>query len=138
MTTSSAKIEAAYVLDTVALIRHLTEHRKLGRQAKAIFSAAEHGDTQLIVSAVVIAELYSIHRKHNLFDDFREAYVEIRSRPQFQFVILSSDDVLDYMKNDFMVDIFDNIIASLARKLDLTLITSDQKIIDAGIARTIW
>ena len=137
MTTSSEKIEAAYVIDTVALFRHITEYGKLGRQAQAIFAAAEQGKTQLIVSVIVLAELYDIHKKHNVFDDFRQVYTEIRSQPQFQFVIFSPDDVLDFIVNDSVVGMHDRIIAGLARKLNLPLITKDQNIIDSGIVQTI-
>jgi predicted nucleic acid-binding protein len=51
-------VEALYVVDTNALIWHLMDDKKLGKQAREVFAAAERGETRLVVSAIVMAELY--------------------------------------------------------------------------------
>lgn len=58
MRSFGMRIEPVYVLDTHALIWYLTSDKKLGEQAGEVFSAAERGETRLIVSAVVVAEKY--------------------------------------------------------------------------------
>jgi len=47
-----------YVVDPNALIWYLKHDKKLGAEATAIFAAAERGETRLIVSAIVVAELF--------------------------------------------------------------------------------
>ena len=58
MTTSSTTIRPLYVVDPNALIWYLKHDKKLGAEATAIFAAAERGETRLIVSAIVVAELF--------------------------------------------------------------------------------
>jgi PIN domain nuclease of toxin-antitoxin system len=58
-------LEPLYIVDTHALIWYLTDDRKLGKQASAIFAAAERGETQLVVSAIVVAEMYYANKKNN-------------------------------------------------------------------------
>jgi PIN domain nuclease of toxin-antitoxin system len=57
-------IEPIYVVDTHALIWYLVDALKLGAQAAEVFSEAERGKTRLIVSAIVVAEMYYANRKH--------------------------------------------------------------------------
>jgi len=64
--SSIPKIEPVYVLDTHALIWYLRSDRKLGAQAAAIFEAAKRGETLLVVSAIVIAELFYADKKWGL------------------------------------------------------------------------
>jgi hypothetical protein len=46
-----------YVVDTNALIWYLKRDKKLGTEATVVFAAAERGETRLIVSAIVVAEI---------------------------------------------------------------------------------
>ena len=62
-------IEPIYVVDTNALIWHLTNDRKLGTRARDIFNAAELGQTRLVVSAIVMAEMFYANKKFGLFAD---------------------------------------------------------------------
>jgi len=43
--SSESEIEPIYVLDTVALILHLTQDRALGGRARSVIRAAESGET---------------------------------------------------------------------------------------------
>lgn len=65
--SSQDRIEPAYVLDTNALIWSLKNDKKLSPSAAAIFQAAERGETVLIVSAIVIAELFYADKKWGYF-----------------------------------------------------------------------
>ncbi len=58
MSSPSAKIELLHVVDTHALIWYLQGNPRLGPQARAIFQAAERGQTRILISAIVLAEMY--------------------------------------------------------------------------------
>ena len=81
-------IEPLYVVDTNALIWHLNDDRKLGKQARAIFAAAERGETRLVVSAVVIAEPYYADQKFGLFADFDAVFHRLRDDAPFSLCAL--------------------------------------------------
>jgi PIN domain nuclease of toxin-antitoxin system len=56
-------VEPLYVTDTNALYWYLSGDKKLSRAAFGVFQAARQGETQIVVSAMVIAELYWVNRK---------------------------------------------------------------------------
>ena len=132
-------IEPAYVLDTHTLIWYLAEKDKLSPEAERIFEIAERGETQLLISAIVVAELYHIGKKKlGLFDDFSRFYSELKQQPYFQFVPFMPDDVLRFERDEAVPEIHDRIIAGLARQLGVPLLTKDEEIVEAKLVRIIF
>lgn len=131
-------IEALYVVDTNALIWHLSDDRKLGKQAREVFAAAERGETRLVVSAIVLAELYYADKKYGLFADFSAVFRRMRAAPQFRFASFESEHILDFDRDKRVPEMHDRIIAGLARRLGAPVITSDPKILEAASASVVW
>lgn len=138
MSSSGMKIELAYVVDTNALLWYLTSHRRLGKHASEVFAAAERGETQIIISAITIAEMYYANKKQALFADFRQTYRNLKANPQYQFEPFLADHVLDFDTSLAVPEMHDRIIAGLARRIGAPLLTSDPLITAAGIATIIW
>lgn len=138
MTISSTPIEPIYVVDTNALIWHLTDPQKLTDRANSIFAAAEHGETRLLISAVVIAELYYANKKWHLFDDFTASFQRLRAQPYIQFVPFSEDDVLDFDENNAIPEMHDRIIVGLAKRMSAPLLTADKMITTSGVIEIAW
>lgn len=130
--------EALYVVDTNALIWHLTDDSKLGKQARDIFAAAERGETRLVISAIVIAELYYAGRKFGLFADFDALFDRLRTSPHFRLVPFQADHVLDFDRDQDVPEMHDRIIADLARRLNAPLIASDPRIVESGVVVAVW
>ena len=59
-----------YVTDTHALYWYLANDKKLGEEAKEIFSRATKGEVTIWISSIVIAELYWLLEKQNKADLF--------------------------------------------------------------------
>ena len=138
MSSSGMKIEPIYVVDTHALIWYLTNDNKLGKQATEIFAAAERGETRLVVSAVVVAEMYYANRKNNWFADFNATYRQLRAKPYFRLYPFNSDHVLDFDKDVMVPEMHDRIIAGLARRIGAPLLTTDPQITAAKLTPIIW
>ena len=136
--TSSLTIEDVYVTDTHALLWYLTGDKKLGKQAKAIFLAAEQGQTTISASVIVLTELFQANKKWGWFPDFPTLYNLIRNKPSYSFVPLEADDVLDFDRDAAVPEMHDRIIAGLARRLGAPLLTADSLIAKAGIVRIVW
>lgn len=134
----SERIEAVYVLDTHPLIWYLTNKAKLSKYALSIFEAAVRGETQFLVSVIVMAELYYADKKWGLFEDFDAVYADLRSQPYYKFVNLTIEDVADFKRDASVSEMHDRIIAGLARRLSMPLITADKNITASGIARIAW
>lgn len=138
MSSSRMIIEPIYVLDTHALIWYLTNDEKLGKQAVEVFAAAERGETRLVVSAIVIAEMYYANKKNNWFADFKAIYQELKAKPYFRFVHFQTDHTLDFDQDVAVPEMHDRIIAGLARRLDAPLVTVDPQIMAAGLVSVLW
>ena len=52
-----------YVLDTHALFWHLTASKRLSKRARQVFDDARKGKAVLILSPIVLLELYALLRK---------------------------------------------------------------------------
>ncbi len=138
MSSSEMKIEPAYVVDTHALIWYMTNEKKLGKQALEIFAAAERGETRLIISAIVVAEMYYANKKNKWFADFSAAYRQIRTKPYFRFVHFKADHVLSFDVDVTIPEMHDRIIAGLAHRIGAPLLTSDPQIIAANLVTIVW
>jgi PIN domain nuclease of toxin-antitoxin system len=130
--------EPLYVLDTHALIWYLRDDAKLSPSARAIFLAAEANRTLLLIPAIVIAELYYVNLKHKWFADFTIVFNEIVSKPFVRFVALEHTHILDFKQDDTVPEMHDRIIAGVARRLGVPLISSDIAIAASGIIQVIW
>jgi predicted nucleic acid-binding protein len=136
--TTTETIEPAYVLDTNVLIWALTKREKLSPRVSIIFEAAVRGETELVVSAIVIAELFYSDKKWGWFDDFAPTYSEMKAQSYFRFVSMDADDILDFTRDAAVPEMHDRIIAGLARRLDLPLLTVDPLITASGVVEVIW
>jgi PIN domain nuclease of toxin-antitoxin system len=132
------RIEPVYVVDTHALIWYLTNDKKLGKQAAEVFAAAERGETRLIVSAIVVAEMYYANKKNKWFADFNETYRELRTKPYLRFVHFKADHVLDFDHDATVPEMHDRIIAGLARRIGAPLVAADPQITAANLVKIIW
>ena len=138
MAGSPPTISAAYVVDTHALIWYLLGDKKLSAHALVIFQAAERGETQLVVPAIVIAELYYADKKHRLFANFDKEYTTLKAKPYFLLVDFNPDAVLDFEKDNAVPEMHDRIIVGLARRLGVPLITLDPQITAAKVVTIAW
>lgn len=126
------------MVDTNALIWYLMDDSKLGRQAGEVFSAAERGETRLVIPAIVMAELYYADKKFSLFADFRGVFHRLQAAPYVRFLAFEAEQVLDFDRDKDVPEMHDRIIAGIARRLNAPLIASDSKIVEAGVAEIVW
>jgi PIN domain nuclease of toxin-antitoxin system len=138
MTSPATNLEPFYVVDTHALIWYLLNDKKLRLRAKAIFQAAEQNQTLLVISAIVVAELYYANVKNKWFPDFTRLYKDITSKPFVRFIPVDHTHIPDFMQDAAVPEMHDRIIAGLARRLSAPLITSDPLIAAAKLVAIVW
>lgn len=138
MSSIAQVVEPLHVVDTHALIWYLTNAKKLGRAASQIFEAAEQGRTLLIVSAIVIAEMYYANQKFSLFANFTDMYLSLKMAPYIRLAAVEPDHILDFRLDGAIPEMHDRIIAGLARRLKAPLITTDSQLHRFATTPLIW
>lgn len=138
MTSSLTLVPERCVIDTVALVFYLTEYEKLGKQAKAVFAAAELGRARLLVTPIMIGEFFYWNKKHDHFDDIQVVLDEIEASSWFQFIPLSVQQARNFLMLYEIPEMHDRIITGHAYQLNVPLVTNDPKIIESNYVTTIW
>ena len=96
------------------LIWYLLNDKKLSGRAKAVFQAAEKNQTLLIMSSIVLAELYYANAKNKWFPDFGELYADLTSRPYMRFVPVDHVHIPEFAQDAAVPEMHDRIIAGVA------------------------
>jgi PIN domain nuclease of toxin-antitoxin system len=136
--STPTSIEPLHVVDTHALIWYLLGDKKLSAKALAIFQAADRGETRLLLPAIVLAELYFANAKNKWFADYKTVYTTIQSKPFFRFLPFDHQHVADFDRDSAVPEMHDRIIAGVARRLGVPLISSDPLITAAAIVKIAW
>lgn len=126
-----------YTTDTHSLIWYFVEDSRLSKVAlRAFEETAEEGN--LIIPAVVLAEIMFIARKGRITLTFKQTLVEIETYENFVVAPLDIDilEIADTIKPD--LEMHDKIIVATSLFFNAPLITKDKRIRETGIIKTIW
>ena len=118
----------------------MTGTRALGKNAARVFARAERGLDEIHLPTVVLFELALLVERGrflpalgwNRWVESLEAKAGLRVDP------LTVQDVGEARHLAALVAPFDRMIAATALRLDCPLLTSDQRITDSGLVRTVW
>jgi len=131
-------LRGLYVVDTHALIWHLTGDPRLGRNARSILERADRCKEVVLVPSIVLAEcLYLLEKKGrgSLFLDLLNA---VEAHPAYDIYPLTAA-VLREMPNIVgLAELHDRIIVATAKVNNAVLITKDEEIRRSGYIPTIW
>jgi len=126
-----------YVTDTHSLIWYFVEDKRLSKNAlKAFEQTIETGN--IMVPAVVLAEIMFIAGKGKIALTFGETLAKIEDYENFRIAPLDADilKIADRIKVD--MEMHDKLIVATALYFDTPLITKDKRIKEIGIIKTVW
>jgi PIN domain nuclease of toxin-antitoxin system len=129
---------AVYVPDTHCLIWQATAAPQLGVQALAILTQVDQGNAQLIIPAIVVAELIFTIERRKLPLDFDLLLQRWRANPAIEIVPLTLDRLLLMRTVTTIPEMHDRLIACEAKLRNATLITRNRSIVAARFVPTIW
>lgn len=130
-----------FVTDTQAFVHHVSGRRqRLGRRARNIFDQIKRGRDTILVPFTVLEEvmLLSEAGKIRLPLPFRDLVVSLRQADNIELGINDAALLLEAASLVGMKDPYDRLIIAQARIAGLPLITSDEKIHESGLVRTVW
>ncbi len=131
-----------HVVDTHALVWHLTDAPELSSRARTILEDADQGNRAIIVPSIVLVEVVYLVEKGRLqvsvfnqivsyLNDFNRPYHE---QPLDILVV----EALRRVPRTAVPEMPDRIIAATARSLGYPLISVDQQIHASGVIDVVW
>lgn len=126
-----------YVTDTHSLVWYFTDDPRLSSKALSAFSEAE-SDGNIIVPAVVLAEIMFIAKKGRITISFAETLDKIGESENFIIAPLDADilKIADKIESD--LEMHDKLIAATAIYYEAVLITRDENLSRSQIVTTVW
>lgn len=129
---------ARFVTDTHALVWYLTNLPNLSAAARAVFRGAAAGANQILVPAIVVAELIMMVEKRRTTLNAAHVITALESAIGFQLVPLTVPIVLRIQDAPTLPDLHDRLIVATALNFDATLITQDRAITQSGLTPILW
>jgi PIN domain nuclease of toxin-antitoxin system len=109
---------------------------RLSATAREIFEQALKGQHTIFIPAVVLAELTILAERRRLpatSGELLQALTSLRNASNYLFLPLQPATVIASHTLTTVPDIFDRLIITEARRLNVSVITCDTTIIDSGL-----
>jgi len=126
-------------LDTHVVVRWLIDQKKLPREQLRLLQIVTSRSQPVALSAVSLIEIAILNGqgKLRLKASLREFFDEMRDNPAFNVLPLTYDVALDAASLAILRDPADRAIVATARVHGLSLLTSDQRIIESKLVRVL-
>ena len=127
-----------YILDTHAWFWYLEYPSLLSPGADAAFRLAAAGGAQIIVPAIVVAELYYLTIKRRDPISPASLIANINRSNEFRFSALGQAQLTKMGEIDGVTEMHDRLIAAEALVWQAPIITNDEVLRHSGVAEIIW
>jgi predicted nucleic acid-binding protein len=124
-----------FVVDTHALIWHLTGDNQLGDTARQILGQADNGDVNVVIPTIVLAE--AIFISENTGASFHDLLEKVESGSNYEAYPLNMKVIKQMGDLEKDYSIHDKAIVATAEVLEATTITNDKEI-RRGDSETVW
>jgi len=129
-------LQPRLLLDTHIVIRWLIETKKLTREQARLLDVAVRRNEPVAISAITLLEIALLVSGQKLKVELAEFLEAIVSNPIFRVLPLTAEVAAEAAFLAALVDPADRTIVATARVQRLTLLTSDERIIDSGLVKT--
>lgn len=126
-----------YLLDTVTLVRYLSNTGKLTAKVKTIFTESDKGDCKLFVSTISFMEILYLSERNRISVSLEEVIEKVRLSTIYEIIDLSTEIVIEAKTIDFD-ELHDRLILAPAKYLDIPVISSDSKFREVDGIDVIW
>jgi len=127
-----------FVVDTHALLWHLTEDEKLGEKAKEVLAKGDRGEVIVVIPTIVLAESLFILEKKKVDLEFKDIIRKIEKSLNYVVYPLYLQTVLACNELKEIPEMHDRIIIATAKALDAEIITKDDEITKFKEVKVIW
>jgi PIN domain nuclease of toxin-antitoxin system len=130
-----------YVTDTHALVFFSTgDLRRMSARCRRIFERAEEQRDRVHVPVICFFEVALLLERGRLQSQlsFEDWHRLIAAHPGLPIEALEWDDIREARGLVRLADPFDRLITGTALRLDVPLLTNDERIRASGAVRTVW
>ena len=130
-----------YVTDTHALVFYATGAlRRISPRCLRIFRRAEEQRDRVHVPVICFLEMGLLFERGRIKSQpgLDECHAFVAASPGLPIEPLGWEDIREARGLARLIDPFDRLIAATAVRLDVPLLTSDERIRGSGLVRTIW
>ena len=127
-----------YVTDSHSLIWYLLDSPKLSLNANEVFKTVEQGKANLLIPAIVTAEIIFIVQSGEVEADLDSLLLKIQESDNFQISPLGLDELNCLKEQTDIPEMHDRLIVCEALLHKAKIITKDKEIKDSGIAGVVW
>lgn len=126
------------VIDTHALIWHLTLPKRLGKAAHRLMAQVDDGKVIALIPSIVAVELALLREAGRRVPGPPELQSLIQNHPGFQILPLDLAQATEFMLLSSLRDPFDRLIVAAARVSTASLLSADERITSSGLAEIVW
>jgi PIN domain nuclease of toxin-antitoxin system len=126
------------VVDTHALVWHLTWPKRLGKAARRQLLAVDKGVAKALIPAIVLVELTLLREAGRRVIGPLEVEAAIRMNPNISVYPMDLAQSKEFVLAGSIEDPFDRLVIAAARAADAPLLTADATIQASGLAAVIW
>ena len=126
-----------YLIDTVTLVRHLTQKGYLPEKVKNIFERANQGECTFLISCISLMEILYLGEKFRIETTVAHTIHEIKKSKIYKIVDLSAEIILTAQTVEFY-ELHDRMILATAKYLEIPVISPDVKFKNLKDIEIIW
>ena len=126
-----------YIADTVAIIRYVSQFNNIGKRALSILDEAENGNTKILLSVITLLEIMHLADKGRINFKLQDLLERIDNNEHYKIIYINREILLE-AENIKSLEIHDRLIVATAKRLNLPLLTCDEKIKSANLIKVIW
>lgn len=127
-----------YLVDTMALVRHLRGGRGLGRQARKILREADQGPHTITISGVTLMEILYLSEHRRIPIDLGTLGDLIAQSSNYTVVPIGFEVVKTAAAIDDVPELHDRLIVGTAAWLGTPILTNDPVIMASQHVQTVW
>ncbi len=127
-----------YLVDTVALVRHLRAARNLGSKARSILRQADTGQHRVFISGVTLMEIFYLSEKKRIPVDLESVRNLLIERDNYRVFPVDMDVVATAALIDDVPELHDRLIVATAKWLGVAILTNDPVISASKHVEVIW
>lgn len=126
-----------YVIDTHALVWHLTNDAKLGADARAVMTRIDSGKDKGLVPTIVLAEILYASERGRISLTLDDVLKQLRKRKHYRIEPFNRAVLIAAQKIN-IPELHDRLIVATATWRKASVVTRDEDIVNSGIVKTVW